>query len=341
MASNNIAIPKKTDKNIAIQEKLDKKAQQKELISAILPFTGLVFITVALIILTDGILIRGSNMINLLNQSFTVMVVAVGAAFVFSHGGIDFSIGAASGLSQYVMIMILTVFGLPVWVAIMASIALCVTSCTLVGASASVLRVPVFVTSLCIRAVCAGLLATGANAAGGQMRTNYSDYIVFNNPLLKGAVLVAIVALGYFLFEKGIAGRNLKAIGGNPLTAAQAGMKVEKNKILAFTFLGLCLGIAAFFQLTRMGTVTANSGMGLEFDVMLAIILGGFPMAGGSTSKMRAVIVGAVTSVVLSNGLIIWGLDVNIVNGAKGLLFIVIVAISFDRSNLKQIKLMS
>lgn len=325
----------------AIQDSLDKKARRKEIISAVLPFTGLVFITVALTILTDGILIRGSNLINLLNQSFTVMVVGVGAAFVYAHGGIDFSVGAASGLSQYVMIMMLTVYGLPVWTAVLASIVLCVVSCSLVGAAASFLRVPVFVSSLCVRAICAGLLANGSNAAGGQMRTNYSDYAAFNHPLLKGAVLIVIIAAGYFFFEKGIAGRNLKAIGGNPLTAGQAGIKVDKNKILAFVFLGFCLGIAAFFQLTRLGIVTANSGMGLEFDVLLAIILGGFPMAGGSTSKMRSIIVGAITSVVLSNGLIIWGLDVNIVNGVKGLLFIVIVSISFDRSNLKQIKLIS
>jgi ribose transport system permease protein len=88
------------------------------------------------------------------------------------------------------------------------------------------------------------------------------------------------------------------------------------------------------------GIVTAGSGSGLEFDVMIALILGGFPLSGGSAAKLRAVIIGAFTITILSNGMILWGLDMNFVNAIKGLLFLVIIAVSYDRSRIKQVNMM-
>jgi ribose transport system permease protein len=70
---------------------------------------------------------------------------------------------------------------------------------------------------------------------------------------------------------------------------------------------------------------------------MIAIVLGGFPMSGGDASKIRSVIIGAVTITLLTNGLILWGLDPGIVNGLKGVLFLIIVALSYDRSKGKLI----
>jgi len=327
--------------SLSIQEKLDRNAKRKEILTAVLPFTGLVFITALLLIVTDGVLIKGSNLVNLLNQCFTVSLVGVGAAFVYAHGGMDFSIGASCGLAQFVSLVILNKMGLPVYVAIIGSLLVGIVASTLVGSVAVLLRVPAFVTSLCVRSICAGLLTVGVNNSGIDMVIDYDKYLGFNSEFIKLGVLIVIIALGYFFFEKTVAGKNERAIGGNIITAFQAGVKVNKNMILAYSFLGLCVGIAAFFQLTRVGVVTAQSGSGLEFDIMIAIVLGGFPMAGGSMAKLRAVIIGALTLTVLSNGLIIWGLDVSIVNGVKGLLFIAIIAISYDRSSFKQFNMLS
>ena len=60
-------------------------------------------------------------------------------------------------------------------------------------------------------------------------------------------------------------------------------------------------------------------------------------MTGGDASKMSSVIIGAITITLLTNGLIIWGLDVNVVNGIKGILFLIIVGLSYDRSKGKLI----
>jgi ribose transport system permease protein len=83
----------------------------------------------------------------------------------------------------------------------------------------------------------------------------------------------------------------------------------------------------------RTSLISAQTGSGLEFDVMTAIVLGGFPLTGGDRAKIQSTIVGVMTVVILSNGLILWGLDPNLINGIKGILFLVIVGLSYDRSN--------
>ena len=104
--------------------------------------------------------------------------------------------------------------------------------------------------------------------------------------------------------------------------------------------LGICVGIAAFFYLTRLGVVRSNSGRGVEFDVMIALVLGGFPLAGGSNARFRSAIIGAVIVTILSNGLTLWGLGPELVAGVKGLLFVTVIAVSYDRSAMKEMIIM-
>jgi ribose transport system permease protein len=325
---------------ISIQEKFEMKAKRKKILSSMLPFVGLIFITVLLTIGTNGALLKESNLMSLVNQCFTICIVSVGAAFVYAHGGMDFSIGASCGLAQFICVIIMVTLGLPIYVGIIASILIGVSVSTMVGTISILLKVPVFVTSLCLRAVCVGLLAVGTNSVNGKLSIDYQQFSVFNDVILKFGILIAVILVGYFLFEKTSLGKNQKAIGGNINTAVQAGIRVNKNMIIAYSILGFCVGLAAFFALTRFGSVTASAGSGLEFDTMIALVLGGFPLSGGTASRIRAAVVGSITITILSNGLILWGIDVNLVNGLKGLLCIVIIALSYDRSTLKQVSLL-
>jgi ribose transport system permease protein len=319
---------------LSVQDVLNKKARQRSLLSALLPFTGLVFIFLFFVVVTKGDMLSSGNLTNLISQCFSVSIVAVGASFVYAHGGMDFSIGASCGVAQLAAALIITKSALPTWMAIVACVIVAVVCATLVGATSAFLRVPVFVVSLCMRAICTGILTVGI--AESDIAIDYTSFAGFNDELLKLCVLLAIIGAGYYLFEYTALGKGEKAIGGNTVTAFQAGVKVKTNQIAAYTLMGLCVGIAGFFQMTRTGGVTASSGSGLEFDIMVAIVLGGFPMMGGSAARIRSAIIGAFTITILSNGLVLWGLDYLLVNGVKGLLFLVIVGISYDRTNQNQ-----
>ena len=314
----------------AIQTDLDKKERRKRIFSGFLPFAGLVFLFLFLLFVTDGKIISPSNLENLINQSFTIAIVSIGAAFVYAHGGIDFSIGAVSGVAQLIVGLILTKTGLPLWVAILGSIFIGVFSSAVVGGISMILSVPVFIASLCMRTIAIGILSTVLS--NSEIVIPYMEYGYMNSTVLKAIILVVVFAIGIFLFEYTKIGKSEKAIGENILAVSQSGIKTKNTMFMGYIFLGLCVGIVSVFSLCRTGVITAQAGSGLEFNVMLAIVLGGFPMNGGDASKIRSVIIGAVTITLLTNGLNIWGLDPGIVNGIKGVLFLIIVGLSYDRS---------
>jgi ribose transport system permease protein len=326
----NVADLKNSNKNLQIQVDLDKKAVRKELLETVLPFTGLFFIFIFFVVVTGGKILSLGNLENLVNQSFVLILVAVGAAFVYANGGMDFSMGTVSGVSQLVMGLFLVNLQVPAWVAIGVCILTSVVCMGLVGGLSLVFKVPVFVASLCMRSICMGILTTVLSSS--EIILSYGRYLAFNNAVLKAVVLALIFAIGYYLFEFTSIGKKERAIGGNRVTAQQAGISVSRNIFVSYIFLGICIGIASFFTMFRASLVSSQSGSGLEFNIMTAIVLGGFPFSGGDRARIHSAVIGAITVSILTNGLTLWGLDPMLVNGVKGFLFLVIIGLSYDRS---------
>jgi ribose transport system permease protein len=324
-----------SENEMAIQTKLNQKAKVKSIVNAVLPFAGLFFIFLFFVLITKGQIIHPSNIENLINQCVSLIIICVGAAFVYAHGGMDFSLGAAAGVAQLVGATFITKTGLPLWGSFLAVVLTAVVCSSIVGSASILFKVPVFITSLCVRTICMGILATVV--ANSEIVLPYSQFQFINNATVKAIVLIITIAIGTYLFEYTRIGKYEKSIGGNIFTSSQAGIRTNQTKFLAYIFLGVCVGIAAIFMMLRTSQITSQSGSGMEFNAMIAIVLGGFPMTGGDASKMISVIIGAITITLLTNGLIIWGLDVNVVNGIKGILFLIIVGLSYDRSKGKLI----
>lgn len=323
-----------------IDEQLLKKANRKNLLMNLLPFAGLVFTVLVLTIATSGLLLSSQNLVNIINQCFTTALVGIGAAFVYAYGGMDFSLGPACGLAQMVFIASFLQHGTPLWIGIILAVLVCVAATMIVGAGSYLLHLQPFVVSLCVRSICTGLLESTSNSMGGRIYVPMETFGFFNNDLLKTIVLITALAAGLYLFEKTRIGKEAKLIGGNSVTAQQSGIRPFRVVVLAHLLLGIMVGIAACFMMARNGTVTSGSGSGLEFNIMIAMALGGFPMEGGAAAKIRSVIIGVLTVTFLTNGLTIAGVDNSLINITKGMLFIIIVALSYDRSNLKQVVFM-
>ena len=327
MAEPILAKERKEEKQL--QEKLIQQAKRKQTISSVIPFAGLAFLVVFFMVVTDGVFISTSNLTNLVNQSYTLIIVAVGAAFVYGWGGMDMSIGAIQGFSAVILATVASQGALPTWGILVISILVAVIVDSLNAVIHIVSRVPIFVVSLCVNYICTGIVA--ASVAEKDIYISYSKFSAYNSTPIKAIVLVVVIAGGYYLFEYTRIGKGLKAIGGNINTAKQSGVNTKRYLIGAYAILGAMVGLISFFSLTRTGVVSASTGATLMLDVMTAIVLGGFPMAGGSKARIRSAVIGAITVSVLSNGLILWGVDPRYIDGIKGVLFLMIVYLSYER----------
>ena len=144
--------------------------------------------------------------------------------------------------------------------------------------------------------------------------------------------MVIVIAVCLFFFHFTSLGKYAKAIGDNPISAEQSGARITKIKFWCYFIAGICVGAASVIILARAGNVSRNIGAGMEMNVMIAIILGGMNLSGGAKSRISAAIVGTITYSLLANGLTIAGVSQGHITLIKGIIFLLIVAMTLRQN---------
>jgi ribose transport system permease protein len=98
-----------------------------------------------------------------------------------------------------------------------------------------------------------------------------------------------------------IFGRYIFAIGSNEATARLCGIRVPRQKVLIYTLGGLFFGLAGLMQMSRLAQGDPSVAVGLELDVIAAVVIGGASLSGGTGSILGSMI-GALIMGVLRNG---------------------------------------
>lgn len=123
------------------------------------------------------------------------------------------------------------------------------------------------------------------------------------------AIVLVLFLAGGIYFHKSVWRRHLLLIGGNRIAARFAGLRVERRLIEVYTLVGFLAFLAALCTTARDGSVLASSNTGMELQVIVAVVLGGTRVQGGSGSIIGAVF-GVFFISVLEEGLrgaAIWG----------------------------------
>lgn len=291
--------------------------RRKQTLIRFLPLICLVLMTVIFTLITGGSFLSGTNMEVLLNQAFSVLVAGIGATFVYAHGGMDLSIAGLSGFCMCVMAMLLKHVH---WTAALVAAMLvgCVSG-ILTGGIAIGLNIPAFIVSMCMNNIWRGVVLT---ITAREWMEVPAYFLRFDNWMIKIIVLAVLIAIGFYLFNYTRIGKDMKAIGGNAKVAQLSGVRVVRQKILAYMIMGVFTAITAFFSLARIGVASSTSGVGLDMDVLIALLLGGLPLTGGANSRMSCAIVGAFSLAVLGNGIMLCGVTPNAVDGIKGIVLV-------------------
>lgn len=321
-------------RDTSIQEALNKKAQQKKMMRSVIPYFGLVFVFALFSIVCrndagQSTFLDIGNFQNLINQCFSNVLVVAGACFIYATGAMDMSVGAVVSMTMFTGAVCLRA-GMPWPAALIGAIIAGMAIESLEALVFQYLKVPVFIVTLCVMYLLQGVLSA-------LVQTDFTiDYNATswlgNSAAIKGIVLLVVLGLSYFMFHKTKFGPKLKAIGANRETAVQGGIRVVLVTTLGFAVLGATCGVAGFFSLCRMGYTTASSGSGIMLNVMIAMVLGGNPLTGGSSFKLINAILGALIVTILTNGLTLMGMVPALVETFKGVLYLIIVLITYDKS---------
>lgn len=292
---------------------------------------ALILVTVAFT-LASPYFMTEENVRNLLTQTLFVILLAAGMTYVLIVGGIDLSVGSATGLSAAMTLMSL-MHGAPLLVGMLAGVGTGMLVGLVNAFFVAVLEINAFIVTLATLSLGAGVLQiitsstqlTGVDSPGFALLTKGN---VLGIPSGVVITLVIVVLLELVLLASPF-GRKLFASGTNPVAAFMAGIAVRRLAFGVYVISGTIAGAAGVLLASHLNSVQPGLGQGYELNAIAAAVLGGVSLAGGRGSVWRAV-VGALFLATLSQGLQLMGVDplwFSIVTGAS-----IVVAVAFDRA---------
>lgn len=318
--------------NVKQEKALIKGFLDKMNINAVMPMVGFVVIVAVFAYLTDMRIVRANSINLILSQVFVLMIASTGVFMIMTIGGLDFSQGSILGLSS-IAVSYLSFHSIPL------SIVAGIVAGALIGAVNGFFhvkfRIPSFIVTICTMFLFRGLnayLTTNAPVAAMVSITNY------NLTWLKVLLTVLMLLIAYLLFNYTKLGMVLKAIGAGETAARFSGINTRRVKFLAFMSAGAITGFAAFLNVIKVGSITATAGNQLETQILISLVLGGLPISGGAKVRFYNIIIGTLMFSVLNNGLVMIGLDTAYQQLVKGIIFVLVVAITIDRKSIQVVK---
>jgi ribose transport system permease protein len=242
------------------------------------------------------------NLLNVLDQSATVGIIAAAGTLVLISGCLDLSGGAVFAISGVIAGMMVRYLGVPGALAVGALTG--TVFGLLNGVISTVGRVNSIITTLATGIMIRGLalVITGGalvrvtdpkfSSVGG------ADYFGVTTAVF---VFVGVVAVSWFLLASTTFGRYIYAVGGNPEAAKMSGVRVNRIRTAAFVISGLAAATAGVLSASRVSTGQADAGIGLEINAIAAILIGGTSMNGGEGAVWRTVF-GVLLVILIGNG---------------------------------------
>ena len=260
------------------------------------------------------VFLTSTNILNLLRQISLLGVLAVGATYVLIISEVDLSVGSLYGFAGMVS-GLLIVNNVPEIAAIVITLFFGLAIGALNGAITVAGRIPSFITTLGTLYLIRGatlVMSSGmpVSLPHGQGAAPIITYLaqgsLFGGLSNQVLVLIAIAAAGYFILHKTTFGFHIFAIGGNDRAARIVGVPVVRTKIFAFALAGVLAAFAGVINFGFLENVQPVTGMGLELDVIAAVIIGGTRLGGGEGS-IPGTLLGVLLIGVVRDGLILLG----------------------------------
>jgi len=261
-------------------------------------------------------------------------LVVLALFIVVAAGGIDLSVGSNFAMSAFAALYCFHILNLPVALVLLASLATGAIVGLVNGALAGLAGCGALLTTLGTMITVRGIFTLASQgelvAISTSSRTDEAwDWIGSDRfltvPISFWVLAIAVVGV-LVMFRQSRFGWHVLAAGGNRKAARHGGIHVKATIFFAYVLAGLIVGLAAFLYAARENAVASDTGVGMEFFALTALVvgLGGFVPGRGSTV---AVMIGFATIYILNNALLNSGLRSDFVQLAMGAILIVILSI--------------
>lgn len=278
------------------------------------------------------------NITNLLTRSAFIGIIAVGATFVITAGGIDLSVGSMAAVIAGIMIIVMNsavaTFGTGVTTVLIGcgcSIILGLGAGWLNGFLTTKGKIEAFIVTLGTMGIYRSLVTYFAD--GGTLSLNFDIrgtyrpvyYESFFGLPIPVWVFIMVAIAGWILLNRTAFGRYCTAIGSNEAVAKYSAIKVDRIKTWTYVIQGLCVALATIIYVPRLGSASSSTGVMWELEAIAAVIIGGTVLKGGY-GRIGGTILGALILTTIGNILNFTDLISNYLNGTmQGLIIIIAV----------------
>ncbi|WP_455383126.1 ABC transporter permease [Salinispira pacifica] len=304
---------------------------------------SLLLILVLFVIGTGGEYLSIKNIQTILGLAGIPIIIALGLHLVIVLGAMDLSvegiIAICGVLSGLLLRNKITPFDIGFWI-----IPVVIVAGALIGwvngALNTKLRMPSFISTLGMSWAFFGIAILISGGKSIHILDDRFQKVI--NGELAGVPNILIMALVLLLIFHLVQtrtkfGKHVYAIGGDEQLAKQAGVNVDRVKIISFMVAGLFYGISALLLVTRLSSAAARIGNNTLFPAMTAVAVGGVALTGGIGGARNAAL-GALIITALNNGLVMMKVNPYAQDAVNGLVLIIAVALTIDRKKLGFIK---
>jgi len=273
------------------------------------------------------------NQFNVWRAASQNVFIALGQAMVVLIGGMNLSLGAIGGLTVVIVGHSIEILGFPPWVAVILGLLAGIACGVVNGFFVSRFKLNSFVVTLATSFIFQGLVN------GISQGRPYSRIPAGFTVLGKGDVLgipnmvflmIAALAVVFFVFRYTVIGRRLLAVGGNIEAARLSGIKTGRMIMLANILSGLCGSVAAILWVSRMGTAQPATGGDWLIVSFAVTVIGGTALSGGTISALGFLFSGLLMALI-RNGLIMIGVNVYFEATFLGVIILLAVMVEYFR----------
>lgn len=303
-----------------------------------LPLATLVILSVLVGVVEPGFL-KPSNLLQLAADTAVLFILATGVTFVIMLGGIDLSIQSMASLSSVVVALTIGRLGY-------GSFALAVALGGLIGLLSGLahvrLKIPSFIATLAMGGVLSSValvIARERSITLGETERSYQTIISGTVAGVPNVIPIglAVLAIAHLLQSHTVFGRYSAAIGAGEPAAYASGVKVDRQKIIAFALSASFAALAGVVLSGRLASGSPTLAAEMLLPSIAAVVVGGTAITGGVGSVWRT-LVGALIISVVRIGMTFLGIDIFAQNIVFGIVLVGAVAITIDRSKIPLVK---